>query len=149
LVYENLQWYGQRCVEHIPRLRGSGNHHIQYRHIIDWLVRKPGAFANYRYRKDLFPSSRFRIAYDRLCEHYAPTKAAQHYLRILQLAALENETGVDDCLRYLIDERTQISADKVTEGFYSGVEVEAATDISIDDVSLSGYDQLVTMEVAG
>ncbi|SHI08035.1 HsdM N-terminal domain-containing protein [Desulfofustis glycolicus DSM 9705] len=25
--------------------------------LIDWLIRKPGAFANYRYRSDLFPTS--------------------------------------------------------------------------------------------
>src|SRR5208337_4042024 len=43
-------WYAQRCVERVPRLRGEGKHHVQYRHVIDWLVRKPGAFENYRYR---------------------------------------------------------------------------------------------------
>ena len=59
-------WYAQRQVETLPRLRGQGKHRIQYRHIIDWLVRKPGAFDNYRYRDDLFPTSRFRIAYDAL-----------------------------------------------------------------------------------
>ena len=32
---------------------------MQYRHIIDWLVRKPGAFENYRCRDDLFSCSRF------------------------------------------------------------------------------------------
>ncbi len=57
-------FYAQRCVETIPRLRGKGGHLVQYRHIIDWLQRKPGAFADYRYRADLFPSSRFRAAYD-------------------------------------------------------------------------------------
>ena len=36
-----------------PRLRGEGKHRIQYRHMIDWLVRKPGAFENYRYREEL------------------------------------------------------------------------------------------------
>ena len=36
-------YYAQRCLERIPRLRGKGGHAIQYRHIIDWLVRKPGA----------------------------------------------------------------------------------------------------------
>jgi len=46
-------WYAQRRVESIARLRGEGKHRIQYRHIIDWLVRKPGAFHNYRYRQDL------------------------------------------------------------------------------------------------
>ncbi len=55
-------WYAQKQVEQLPRLRGRGKHKIAYRHIIDWLVRKPGAFADYRYRADLFPSSRFRLA---------------------------------------------------------------------------------------
>ena len=34
------------------------------RHIIDWLVRKHGAFENYRCREELFPTSRFRMAWD-------------------------------------------------------------------------------------
>jgi hypothetical protein len=57
-------WYGQRRIESIPRLRGDGKHRIEYRHIIDWLVRKPGAFENYRYTEDLFPTHRFRMAWD-------------------------------------------------------------------------------------
>jgi len=57
-------WYAQRLIERLPRLRGRGKHRVHYRHIIDWLVRKPGAFENYRYREDLFPNSRFRMAYD-------------------------------------------------------------------------------------
>jgi hypothetical protein len=59
-------WYGQRKVEDVPRLRGRSKHRIDYRHIIEWLVRKPGAFENYRYQEDLFPTSRFRMAYDAL-----------------------------------------------------------------------------------
>ena len=55
-------WYAQRLVEALPRLRGRGKHRVAYRHVIDWLVRKPGAFADYRYRADLFPSSHFRLA---------------------------------------------------------------------------------------
>ena len=43
-------WYAQRCVESIPRMRGEGKHRINYRHISDWLVRKPGAFEHYRCR---------------------------------------------------------------------------------------------------
>ena len=41
---------------------------IDYRHVIWSLVRKPGAFAAYRYREDLFPSLAFRRAYDALRE---------------------------------------------------------------------------------
>src|SRR2546427_323958 len=43
-------WYAQQCVQRLPRLRGRGKHRIDYRHVIDWLVRKPGAFLDYRYR---------------------------------------------------------------------------------------------------
>jgi hypothetical protein len=61
-------WFTGKVVERLPRLRGQRTHRINYRHVIDWLVRKPGAFENYRYREDLFPTSRFRMAYDALRE---------------------------------------------------------------------------------
>jgi hypothetical protein len=69
-------WYAQKQVERRPRLRGRGKHRLHYRHVIDWLVRKPGAFADYCYRDDLFPSSRFRLAYDRL-RAQPPERAAK------------------------------------------------------------------------
>jgi hypothetical protein len=46
-------WYAGKLSEELPRIKGK--HQVNYRHIIDWLVRKPGAFENYRYKKDLFP----------------------------------------------------------------------------------------------
>src|SRR4030042_1856893 len=42
-------WYAQRKVETLPRIKGENKHRISYRHIIDWLGRKPGAFEHYRY----------------------------------------------------------------------------------------------------
>jgi hypothetical protein len=65
-------------VEELPRLRGRGKQRSNYRHVIDWLVGKPGAFADYRYQADLFPSSRFRMAYDWLVQRQ-PTRAAKEY----------------------------------------------------------------------
>ena len=45
LYAEHLEvWYAQRCLERIPRLRGQGKHRIQYRHVLEWVVSKPGAF---------------------------------------------------------------------------------------------------------
>jgi len=58
--------YAGRVVETMPRLRGGQEARIDYRHVIWSLVRKPGAFARYRYREELFPSLVFRCAYDRL-----------------------------------------------------------------------------------
>ena len=74
-------WYAQRCIEKMMRLRGKGKSDIQYRHIIDWLVRKPGAFENYRYREELFPTHRFRVAYDWL-KARSPSRAVKKYLKI-------------------------------------------------------------------
>jgi hypothetical protein len=73
-------WYGQKKVEELPRLRGRNQHRVNYRHVIDWLMRKPGAFAGYRYQSDLFPSSLFRVAYDRLksqCAGGGPRKGVK------------------------------------------------------------------------
>jgi hypothetical protein len=50
-------FYGGRHQLTIERLRGDGGHRIDYRHIIWSLVRKPGAFARYRYREELFPTT--------------------------------------------------------------------------------------------
>src|SRR5438270_9495348 len=95
-------FYAQKRVEDLPRLRGRGKHRIAYRHVIDWLVRKPGAFADYRYQADLFPSSRFRMAYDWLLQRQ-PARAAKEYLRILHLAAREGEVGVEAALAGLLE----------------------------------------------
>lgn len=62
-------WYGGQKLDQLPRLRERSNYRIDYRHIIDWLVRKPGAFASYRYRDHMFPTSRFRSREQRFqCE---------------------------------------------------------------------------------
>ncbi|NNK94933.1 MAG: IS21 family transposase [Desulfobacterales bacterium] len=141
-------WYAQKHIETIPRIRGSSKHHIQYRHILDWLVRKPGAFENYRYRQDLFPTSRFRIAYDSLRKRHSTSRAAREYLGILTIAAQDNETAVDDALRYLIDHEGRIDAAQVRAFLLKGQPHEPVTNISVQAVALSGYDQLL-QEVRG
>ena len=50
--------YGGRVLCTMPRLRGGAEHRIDYWHIIGSLVRKPGAFARYRFREELFPFAR-------------------------------------------------------------------------------------------
>jgi len=135
-------FYAQRCVEVLPRLRGRKNHRIHYRHVIDSLVRKPGAFENYRYREDLFPTSRFRMAYDAL-KHTMPARAHKEYLQILRLAAHETETGVDDALRILIDAGQPITAQSVQALVKSEQTPPPVTQVRIDAVDLGLYDGLL------
>jgi hypothetical protein len=145
LYAEHLEvWYAQQLVERLPRLRGRDKHRVNYRHVIDWLVRKPGAFAQYRYRQELFPSSVFRIAYD-ILESQNPATAVKEYLGILQLAARESETGVEATLRRLLTEGGSIKAARV-EALVKHEPAPAVPEIAIDAIDLSVFDNLLTEE---
>lgn len=135
-------WYGQRRVEVLVRLRGRGKHRVHYRHIIDWLVRKPGAFENYLYRDDLFPTSRFRMAYDWLRRQH-PSVAVKEYLAILDLAARESETRVDEALRSLITNGSPIRFEAIAAPVRSQAVPACPSDVVIDAVDLRVYDALL------
>jgi hypothetical protein len=94
--------YRDQVVQTMPRLRKEDAHGIDYRHVIGWLVRKPGAFARYRYREDLYPSITFRRAYDALVRTHGE-RADVEYLRILQLAATDGEACVAAVLVAVLD----------------------------------------------
>jgi hypothetical protein len=77
------------------RLLGADRHRIDYRHIIDALMRKTGAFERYRHREDLFPGLVWRSAFDALQAGLGDRKGEVEYLRLLHLAAktIEGEVG--------------------------------------------------------
>jgi hypothetical protein len=100
---ETLHGYvGAQLAFTVPRLQGRKRHQIDYRHLIWSLVRKPGAFAAYRYRDDLFPTTTFRRAYDRLVTD-RPKRADAEYVRLLHLAASTSEAEVDTALALLLE----------------------------------------------
>lgn len=140
-------WYAQKQVEQLPRLRGRGKHKIAYRHVIDWLVRKPGAFADYRYRADLFPSSRFRWAYDILLMQQ-PERAAKEYLRILQLAACESESGVEAALSRLMNEELMPLTVSAVLAELRKNEGRSLLEVTVAPVDLASYDALLESKEA-
>jgi hypothetical protein len=136
-------WYAQKRVDRFPRLRGRGRHRVNYRHVIDWLVRKPGAFANYRYREDLFPTSRFRMAYDVLRDRRSADAAVKDYLAILQLAAYESEARVDEVLRGLLNSDTPWTVETLRQQVHAETNVPAVTEVHVCEVDLSAFDGLL------
>jgi hypothetical protein len=144
LYHERIEiWYAQKQVETLPRLRGEGNHSIQYRHIIDYLVRKPGAFKNYRYRSDMFPTLGFRVCYDAL-KRQRPIGADKEYLKILHLAAQTQEAQVERAINHLMANDERLSAERVMQLLSSGAELPSVRDVVIDEVALSRYDELLS-----
>jgi hypothetical protein len=135
-------WYAQKKVEELPRLRGRNRHRVNYRHVIDWLVRKPGAFADYRYQADLFPSSLFRVAYDQLKGQYAGG-ADKQYLKILELAAKESQSLVESAIGHLCGLAQPMSFEAVEAVVLCGQKLASPTEVRVDEVDLSSYDQLL------
>src|SRR3954453_14026486 len=135
-------WHGARKIDTLPRLRGRGQHRVDYRHVIDWLIRKPGAFEEYRYRDSMFPTSRFRMAYD-LLKDRRPGRVVQDYLAILHLASGEGEGRVDEALRLLLGGDRTPDIESLTEALDRGQRPAAVTDVTIVDVDLTMYDRLL------
>jgi hypothetical protein len=106
------------------------------------LRRKPGAFADYRYRGDLFPSSRFRMAYDLLLERQ-PARATKEYLHILHLAARESEVAVEAALCGLLDGGGPLDAAAVAEKLRQHDPIRPATEVTVAAVDLAVYDALL------
>ncbi len=138
-------WYAQRCIDTLPRLKGRKKHFIQYRHIIDYLVRKPGAFENYIYKEDLFPTHRFRVAYDFL-KALIPEKANKEYIRILELAARVNESLVDEAIQKLIIEERDIRFETIKDILTQEIKPEGIREIEIMPVEVSVYDELLNLD---
>lgn len=95
-------YHGEQRQLVIERLLGEGKHRIDYRHVIWSLVKKPGAFARYRYREELFPTEVFRRAYDALVGALAERRGELEYLRVLHLAAATLQHEVEAAVELLL-----------------------------------------------
>jgi len=135
-------YYQSHHIETLPRLLGKRRHHVNYRHVIDSLLRKPGGFRDYRYRDDLFPTLVFRQAWEQLNQWQSPRRADLAYLRILRLAARTLETDVASALEQLL----------ATQGPWDETDVERllqpepipVPQLVCGDVHLQQYDQLLS-----
>lgn len=133
--------HGAAHVLTLPRLSGRDRRHIDYRHLIWSLVRKPGAFASYRYREELFPTTSFRRAYDALLQR-KPARADRDYLRLLHLAAGTSETQVEEAISLLLEQGTLPAFDAVRE-LVGHADAGTMPNISKATIDLSGYDRLI------
>jgi hypothetical protein len=131
-------WFQGHKVEEHVRLSGQGKASIKYSHIIDWLIRKPGAFENYLYKEQLFPTSTFRAAYDALKASYPQTFVKQ-YLGILKAASKDGETRVGHVLKNLITSEN-LSLQFVLDALSAPEKIESIMDVTVFEIDLDIYD---------
>jgi len=134
-------YVGTKLAFTLPRLVGTHQHRIDYHHFIWSLVRKPGAFAAYRYRDELFPTTTFRLAYDRLRQDEA-ARADGQYVRLLHLAASTSEAEVDTALQLLLEAKQTPTAEAV-RGLVKRPVVSSLPELSTPVLTLEAYDQLI------
>ena len=135
-------FYKNRLVETFPRLRGEATARIDYRHVIWSLVRKPGAFAQYRYRDEMFPTDTFRAAYGAFKTHRGE-RADIEYVRVLHLAASTMESTVERALQELLaEEKPFVYADVKDRASPRETSVPA---VQIGQPDLVQYDTMLEM----
>jgi hypothetical protein len=136
---ETVEVYvGTHQVMTLPRLQGATSHAVNYRHVIWSLVRKPGAFAHYRYREDLFPWLAFRHAYDTLCKQ-VPQHADRHYVRVLHRASTISESEVETAITLLL-ENSQVPTFDAVRDLVRIPQIPALGQVT---VNLQAYDHLL------
>jgi len=140
-------WFANRCVETFPRLTGSQKYHINYRHVIDSLLCKPGGFRRYRHREDLFPRLVFRQAWEELQTHLSPRRADLAYLRILKLAAKGLESDVAAVLEELLAAGERWNDQTVAQHLQPWQ--PHIPSLKVNTVDLKEYDRLLSREVLG
>ena len=124
------------------RLRGRNQRRIDYRHVIWSLVRKPGAFARYVYREEMFPSLVFRQAYDAIQTPHQGTKGDLEYLRILHLAASTMEAPVAAALAQLCAAGLPVTCDAI-KAMVAAETKPTVPAMVTPEVDLRSYDALL------
>ena len=107
--------------------------------------RLANTLEHYRYREELFPTTQFRMAYDRLHQHFTSSRAIKDYLRILQYAARLSESAVDTVLGWLI-RGGELPTLGAVEALLQLSETPPLEDVHIDEVELTAYDHLLDGE---
>ena len=140
-------YYKGHRVERMERVRGEGEANVNYRHVIGSLVRKPGAFARYRFREQLFPTRHFRLTYDAL-RQWRGERADVEYVRILHLAATTMEATVDSALSLLLEAGESFDYAEVRDLAEPKVP-EAPVLVWSGKPDLKIYDRLLTVSLVG
>ena len=147
-VYEErIEGYlGEHRVLEAPRLRRtSADHHprhIDFRHLLPALKRKPGALVRWRLRDALFPRSEYAQTWQQLIARLPEDKAARVMIGLLEMAAADGcEVRLAHALADLLERNELPDLQHLQERFCP--RVAQMPTVSVRLPSLATYDALV------
>lgn len=139
-------WYAGNQKLEMPRLIGKNQVFFDFRYVIDRLIRKPGAFENYRYREQLYPTLNFRHAFDAACTQNGDRIGIRIYLRLLYLAKHVGLERVDQELAMALSSRSQIDAKAIESKLQHAPTIPESfhdVDPKVETPDLDDYNQLL------
>lgn len=148
-VYEGQLkiFHGRALLLSLARARGDRGAVIDYRHVIEHLLRKPGAFAHYVHREEMFPDSTFRLAYDRLVADHGERSGQLEYLHLLKLAAELGEAAIGSLVGEYSTSAQPAKWRVAGLRRYLGLEERSAVPQMHWEPELASYDGLLSGEV--
>ncbi len=109
---------GQRVFECPRAVRPAGQRHarhIDYRHLVENLKRKPGAFARWVFRDDVFPRTIYRQTWENLSAQLPERQACKSIVGLLALAADGHESALALELEHLHARKELPDLDALTQ----------------------------------
>jgi len=149
LYDERLElFHGHEQVLQLPRVyapKSQRARRVDYRHVIDSLVKKPRAFRYSQLRDDLLPSPDYQQIWAHVNNILEPHKACRYIVKLLHLAASEQ---CEEALgRYVLKgiDRGELPSEKQCRQRFGHEGIIMIPTIKTQQHTLSDYDQLLTL----
>lgn len=115
---------------------------IDYRHIVNSLMRKPQAFRYYIFKEDLFPTSIFKKTWEALDKNLDSRVACKEFVKILKLTADSGkESEISNYLEMIL-EKKQLPTICELEKFL-GITWKRHSEVHVNISEPNSYDQLL------
>jgi hypothetical protein len=140
-------YHGSQFIMRIDRVFGEGKKrrakNIDYRHVIDSLVKKPGAFYNYQHRDALFPTDVYHAIWRIIDKQLLALDASKLMVGLLFLAAKQTcEKALGDEVLSLLNEGGQPFLKALKQQFGLVLKVSIPV-IEVAQHALNQYDYLI------
>lgn len=121
---------------------------VNYRHVIDSLVKKPGAFASSQIRDDLLPNETYRDIWQHLTETVDKRRASKLMVGLLHLAAKKDcEEKLGEYVMELIDKGANLQLSSIQNKFDK--QKQRIPNLTISQHKLANYDQMIPTNHGG
>ncbi len=141
-------YVGYHKTTELPRIYAPNQsirrtHCIDYRHIIESLVKKPGAFKNCSYRDEILPNDHYRELFAQMKERIGIDLACKMMVTALYLAhSLNKETEIEHYLSKRLEQPQPFTLKQLQDAYvhFPSIEIKPASTLAI---TAKDYDHLL------